>query len=251
MTKRVVDVLEGVEIERRNGHRTGRIAGAFPQYAVDIVAQADTVGKTRQLVEMSQLPEPLLGYLPFRDIPAEEEVFLLGLGPHARPCQGNDPSAFVKVPRFEVTDLVAGPGQLHFAAGTCKILRIDEFRGAMPVHFIRPIAEGRQRAWTYPPQISLSIGNQDQIQRRFEQPALFFRLVVQGLRLLVDIRVRIGAFLRGERKPSQHEEAEHRASGDDVHHLRNNQVRRITQYADDGGRKKSVLRAKVQTEIQV
>src|SRR6202040_873770 len=134
---------EAVEIERRDGHWTGRIARALLQYPVDIVAQADAIGKTRQLVEMSQLPELLLRRLPFGHVAAEEEMFLLGLGPHARPCQGDYPPAFVNVPCFEVADILAGARELHFAAGACEIVRIDESCGAMSDHFVGPVAEGR------------------------------------------------------------------------------------------------------------
>src|SRR5258708_16352614 len=59
MTKCVVDVLESVEIEHRDGDRMGGIACAFPQYRVDILTQADSVGKPRQLVEVSQLVQGL------------------------------------------------------------------------------------------------------------------------------------------------------------------------------------------------
>src|SRR6266403_3641422 len=100
---------------------------------------------------MSQLPQPLLGHLPFGHVPAEEEMFLLGLGPHTRPCQGDYPPAFVNVPCFEVTDILAFAGELHFAAGTFEVVRIDEFRGAVSNHFIGPVADRRQGAWTYLP----------------------------------------------------------------------------------------------------
>src|ERR1700687_3565037 len=110
MTKRVVDVFEPVEIERRDGQRTGRIARALLQYLVDVLLQAYTVGKTRQLVEMSQVPELFLGHLPFGHVAAEEEMFLLGLGPHARPCQRNYPPAFVNVSCFKIAHMLARAG---------------------------------------------------------------------------------------------------------------------------------------------
>src|SRR5260370_40668301 len=142
MTKRVVDVLEPVEIERRDGQWTGKIACAFLQYRVDILIQAHTVGKTRQLVEMSQLPELFLGRLPFGHVPPEKEMLLLRLRPHARPRQGNYSPAFVNIPRFKVTHMLAPAGQLHFATGSFEILRIDEFRATMSDHFIGPVADG-------------------------------------------------------------------------------------------------------------
>src|SRR5260370_7721232 len=106
MTKRVVDVLEPVEIERRDGHWTGKIACAFLQYRVDILIQAHTVGKTRQLVEMSQLPELFLGRLPFGHVPPEKEMLLLRLRPHARPPHGNYSPPLVTTPPSNLTHIL-------------------------------------------------------------------------------------------------------------------------------------------------
>src|SRR4051812_10881836 len=102
----------------------------------------------------------------------------------------------------------AGAGEPHFAAGTFEVVRIDEVRCTMSDHFIGPVTEAAQRAWTYPANISLSVCDQNQIQRGLEQPAPLFRLLVQRLRLVEDIRFGLGAFLQGGRKPSQHQKAE-------------------------------------------
>jgi hypothetical protein len=66
-----------------------------------------------------------------------------------------------------------------------------------------------------------------------------------------DIRIGVGALLRGERNPSQQQEAEHGASRDDVHHLRKNEVAGSAEHSDDRGWKQSVFAAKVQAKIQV
>jgi hypothetical protein len=67
----------------------------------------------------------------------------------------------------------------------------------------------------------------------------------------MDIRIRLSAFFGSQGKPSEHQEAEHGASRDDIHHLRNNEITGIAEYSDDGSRKQSVLTAKVKPEVQV
>src|SRR5665213_669940 len=200
---------------------------------------------------MSELPELFLSHLPFSHVPAEEEMFLFGFRPYARPRQRNYSPVFVNIPRFKVTRVLTLAGELHFVTRTFEIFGIDEFRATMPDHFLRPVADGWQGAGTYANKYSATIGDQDQIQRCLKQPPPLFRLLVQSLRLLVYIRIGVRAFFRGRRKPSQHEEAEHGAGRDDVHQLRKYKVDRTTQHSDNGGRKQTVLTAKVQTEIQV
>src|ERR1700674_1960256 len=106
MAKRVVNVLESVEVKRRNSDGKRGIACAFPQDRVEVLVQADAVGKPGELIKMGEAPELLFGRLPFSHVAAEEEVLLLGLGPHAGPSQGNNSPVFVNVSSFKIAHVV-------------------------------------------------------------------------------------------------------------------------------------------------
>jgi len=85
-TKRVVDILEPVEIERAKCHWDGRIA-ALPSIPNHIVAQADTVGKPVQC--RSEPASECSSDLPLVMSPAEEENVLCSARTHADHAKGN------------------------------------------------------------------------------------------------------------------------------------------------------------------
>ena len=73
----------------------------------------------------------------------------------------------------KIAHLLAAAGKPHFVARGSEVVSNDEVGAAAADHFLRPVAENCKRTGADPKKISAAVGNQDEVQRRFENaPAL-------------------------------------------------------------------------------
>jgi hypothetical protein len=135
--------------------------------------------------------EGSLGRLEGGDVASNEKVLLFGFGPHTGPPQGHDPAILVHVPALEVARLPAVARRAHLVSRAVEILRVQELCGAVPDHLVGVVPQDENRARADPNEGTPAIDNQDQIQRRFEDP-----LVDRVHRLLPGIAGRAGGGLR-------------------------------------------------------
>src|SRR5690348_570364 len=93
---------------------------------LQVLLETHSVGDAGQVVEMSQMPELLLGQFLVRNIPPEKEMPLLRLRPDTRPREDQNTSVLVQIAGFKVAGVPARSRAAHLGAGIFEIVRVNK-----------------------------------------------------------------------------------------------------------------------------
>lgn len=133
MTQCIVDVLETIQIEHRDAYRRCLVATKFAQ----VLQQTIAIGKTCELIEVSQCSEHFLGFVLFSHVAANDEKALGTFGPDTSQCNGNRMSIFVDELRWKIANGFALSAELQLAFERRHLGRRDEISAITSDHFLR------------------------------------------------------------------------------------------------------------------
>ena len=148
---------------------------------------ADHGGVEDRLLARQRTRELLLGELLLGHVAADEDVLLRDVGPHAGPGERHETAVVVDIARLEGALGAAAAHLPHVLAGVRQVFRVDEFDGAPADHLLRLEAQDVRRARADLEEFSAAVGDQDEIERRVEQPAALDHLLLDRGRLFVDV----------------------------------------------------------------
>ena len=141
----------------------------------------DAAGQLADRFHLLCLPQLRVCRMLFGHIAADEEMPPDRLRPCPHPGQHHGLSIPVNIAGVEVAHDPAAPRRPHLFAGTVEIVGMDEFDRAVADHLFGPIANDRHRTRTDLNEISLGIGDQDEVLRSLEDALPLLDLLTERL----------------------------------------------------------------------